>query len=108
MTSSARIYALLIAVVVFFLSWATVAAHPWRTAAVDPRVAALAQRRAALQQEALRVQHVLAQRWTTYRVALARRQAVNAATAQLASAALPAVSAPPIVAAPPATSTHTS
>jgi hypothetical protein len=109
MTNAARIYALLLATVVFFLAWATVAAHPWQTTAPDPRVAALAQRRTALQREAIVVQRVVARRWTAYRVALARRQALNAA--QPVSVTVPAplpAAAPPVVSAPPATSTHTS
>jgi len=40
----ARLYALALALVVFFVTWAAVAAHPWATAKPDPRVAALAAR----------------------------------------------------------------
>lgn len=136
MTSAARVYAVLAAVVVFFLSWATVAAHPWRKTGVDPRVAAIEQRRVELRQESLHVRRVLDRRWARYRVALARRQRLNArlaararatqkvvtvyapaqvATQQLASVSTPGSSAPvqapappPVIPAAPATATHTS
>ena len=54
MTShTGRLYAIALALVVFFLGWAVVAAHPWTaTAKADPRLQALAVRQAALQQEA--------------------------------------------------------
>lgn len=120
MTDSGRLYALLLALVIFFLSWVTVVAHPWQKAAVDPQVAALAQRRAALQHEALVVRRVLDRRWAAYRVALTHRRRLIAAaqvqarraaqvvvvpSAQLASVSSPA---PPTVVAPPATTSHTS
>jgi hypothetical protein len=135
MTSAGRLYAVLTAVVVFFLSWATVAAHPWRKTGVDPRLIALAQRRTELRHESLRVRRVLDRRWVTYRVALARRQRLNArlaaqaraaqqvvtvsrptqfvaGTPQLASvgsaAPAPVSAPPPVVAVAPATATHTS
>jgi hypothetical protein len=88
MTSAARIYALLLALVLFFLTWATVAAHPWgRTAAPDPRMAALEQRRVALRHEAIRVRRVLERRWAAYRVARANRERLIAAVRQQAAAA---------------------
>jgi hypothetical protein len=108
MTSSARLYAVLAAIVVFFLAWATVAAHPWRKAAVDPRLAALEQRRAALRQESLRIRRVLDRRWAAYRVAFARRQQLNAASAARARAAQRVITLPPVVASAPATSSHSS
>ena len=42
MDTSHRVYAAAFAVVVFCVSWATVAAKPWATAKPDPRLAALA------------------------------------------------------------------
>jgi hypothetical protein len=57
-----RLYALAIALVVFFLAWVLVAAHPWQTAAADPRVEALAVREAQLQREAALVRRIVALR----------------------------------------------
>ena len=114
MTSAARTYGLLAAVVVFFLAWAVVAAHPWRrAAAVDPRIAALDTRRAALRWEARRVQRVVDRRWAAYRVALARRRRLIAAAtaralAQQQQTITQFVAAPTVVSAPPATATHSS
>ena len=94
-----RLYALALAVVVFFLAWAVVAAHPWAAASADPRLRTLAVRRAQLQHEAALVRQVVAARWARYRVELKARRAqiarVNAAaaaaTVQAATAAAPAV-----------------
>jgi hypothetical protein len=86
-----RLYALALGLVVFFLAWAMVAAHPWATTAPDPRLRALAVREAQLRHEAKLVQKVVAARWSTYRVRLKARQAeikrVAAATAAAAAAA---------------------
>jgi hypothetical protein len=86
-----RLYALALGLVVFFLAWAVVAAHPWATTAPDPRLRALAVREAQLRHEAKLVQKVVAARWSTYRVRLKARQAeikrVAAATAAAAAAA---------------------
>jgi hypothetical protein len=101
-----RLYALALALVVFFLTWAVVASHPWATASADPRLRALAIRQAGLQHEAKLVQKVVAARWARYRVELKARRAqiarVNAAaaaaaaaaTAQVATAAAPAAAGP--------------
>ncbi len=87
----ARLYALALALVVFFLGWAVVAAHPWATASADPRLRTLAIREAQLRREAQVVRHVVAARWAHYRVELKVRQAqiarVSAATAAAAAAA---------------------
>ena len=37
-----RLYGLALALVVFFLAWAVIAAHPWATASADPRLRTLA------------------------------------------------------------------
>jgi hypothetical protein len=106
MTSHAgRLYALGAAIVVFFLAWAVVAAHPWTTpkaAARDPRLAALAQREHRLRATARLVQKVVDRRFADYRrqfaaykTALARRQAqIRTAQQQAAAAAAQPVSAP--------------
>lgn len=120
----ARLYALVAAVLVFFVAWAAIAAHPWRTktsAAADPRVAALQLREQRLRTEALAVKQVVDRRWAAYRAQLALRKrhiaAINArnakARATLASAPAAATvpSAAPsvrIVTLPPLTITRTS
>ena len=64
MTShTGRLYATALALVVFFLGWAAIAARPWvTTAKVDPRMQVLAIRQAALQQQAKLVATIVAQR----------------------------------------------
>jgi hypothetical protein len=104
-----RLYALALALVVFFLSWAVVAAHPWATTAPDPRLRALAVREAQLRHEAKLVGKVVTKRWATYRQRLRERRAeikrvvaANAAAAAAqqaaaATAAAPAASGAPAV-----------
>jgi hypothetical protein len=104
-----RLYALTLALVVFFLAWAVLAARPWATASADPRLNALAVREAQLRREAKLVGRVVTARWARYRVELKARRAqiarVNAAsaaaaaaaTAQAATAAAPASTAAPAV-----------
>jgi len=127
MTShTARLYALVAGVLVFFVAWAAIAAHPWqakKAAPSDPRLAALQLREQRLRAESLAVKRVLDTRWAAYRAQLALRkqeiasiQAANAKaraqTAQLASAPVAAspVSAPSVrvVTLPPLTITRTS
>ena len=79
--TSHRLYAVAIAVVVFFVSWAAVAAKPWATATPDPRLAALTQREQRLRADAKVVQQVVDQRLVAYRIALKARRA-QIATAQ--------------------------
>jgi hypothetical protein len=115
MTSPAgRLYALALALVVFFLAWAVVAARPWASAATatDPRLKALAVREARLRREARVVEEVVSRRFAAYRVALRARRAEIAAARVRASqlAAAPAAAAPGvrIVTLPPLTITRTS
>ena len=100
-----RLYTLALALVVFFLAWAVVAAHPWATASADPRLRTLAIRQAQLQREAKLVRKVVAARWARYRVQLKARRAliarVNAAAAAAARAAQAAAVAPAAPAAAP-------
>jgi hypothetical protein len=93
-----RLYVLALGLVVFFVSWAVIAAHPWVSATPDPRLRTLAVREAQLRQEAKAVQKVVAARWARYRVELKARRsqiakvAASAAAAQRAAAvAAPAV-----------------
>ena len=99
-----RLYGLALALVVFFLAWAVIAAHPWATASADPRLRTLAIRQAQLQREAKLVQQVVAARWAKYRVELKARRAqiarVNAANAAAAAQAAQAVAAAPAASAP--------
>jgi hypothetical protein len=98
MTSNVgRLYAATIAVLVFFVIWAAVAARPWKTAAPDPRLQQLALRQQALSRETALVNQILALK------AKARHSAAAATAA--APAAQPAVR---VVTLPPLTITRTS
>jgi hypothetical protein len=104
----ARLYAVAVALLVFFLSWAAVAAHPWvSTVSSDPRLAALAAREQRLRREAVVVRRIVRHRWAVYRRDLRRRHSQIAAAKR--SQAL-AAAAPPvrIVNLPPLTVTRTS
>lgn len=108
-----RLYSLALALVVFFLAWAVVAARPWSASAADPRLKVLAAREAQLRREAQLVNRVVARRWTVYRAALHARQ-VKIATTKARSSRLAAsyMAAPSagvrIVTLPPLTITRTS
>lgn len=121
----ARSYAVALALLVFFLTWAAVSARPWAsTETKDPRVAALDRREARLHRESIRVRRVVKHRYHVYRVRLRERrkeiaaiEAANARARQTAaavavqSASAPVSAAPPsvsVVSAPPVTSTHSS
>ncbi len=105
MTSHAgRLYVLALALVVFFLAWATLSAHPWGTPRSDPRLAALAARETRLKHEARLVDRIVAARFAAYRADLRLRRA-QIASAQQAAAAPPPVR---IVNLPPLTITRTS
>jgi hypothetical protein len=83
-----RLYGLALALVVFFLGWAVVAAHPWATQATDPRLKTLGKREAQLRRDARVVRKVVAARWAHYRVELKLRRAqIAAANAASAAAA---------------------
>jgi len=108
-----RLYSLALALVVFFLAWAVVAAHPWGRTASDPRLKALAAREAQLRKEARLVNKVVALRWAAYRSALKARTAQIAAAkaqaTQLASVSSGSSSGSVrVVTLPPLTITRTS
>src|ERR1022692_793312 len=109
-----RLYSLALALGVFFLAWAVVAAHPWASAAADPRLTALATREAQLRHEARLVNRVVALRWATYRNALKLRTAqIAAAKAQATQQVASVSSGSPsgsvgVVTLPPLTITRTS
>jgi hypothetical protein len=105
-----RLYALAIALLVFFVTWAAVAARPWAAASsrgADPRLRALALREQRLRHESLVVRRIVRHRWAVYRVRLYKRNAQIAAAhrAQIAAASAPPVR---IVNLPPVTITRTS
>lgn len=95
-----RLYALALALVVFFLAWAVVAARPWATTSADPRLRALAIRQAQLQREARLARKVVAARWAAYRAQLKARRAqiarVDAAAAAATAQAAAAATAPAV------------
>jgi hypothetical protein len=127
MTShTGRLYALSLALVVFFLTWTVIAAKPWVTAQGDPRLSALAVREQHLRQQSLVVRRLVQQRWAVYRVRLhdrqkqiaaRQKQIIAAHQAQLAATAAAAVPLAPsaaagpsvrVVSLPPITVTRTS
>ena len=81
-----RLYTAAGAIVVFFLLWATVAAHPWATTEQltpqDPRLVALAHREKKLQKRAAEVKRVIDRRWAVYERRSARRQWQNTVALQ--------------------------
>jgi hypothetical protein len=111
---AARLYALAVTVAVFFVAWAAIAAHPWKTttaAAQDPRVVRLAAREQKLRHEAVAVQRVVKHRWAVYNRKLKQRQRQNAAIrkqAQLVAAQASAAPQVQVVTLPAVTPTRTS
>jgi hypothetical protein len=107
-----RTYATALALVLFFLTWAVVAAQPWTPSATasDPRLKVLALRETRLRHEAKRVDRVVARRWAAYhRELAARRVQIAAAKAQNArAAAATPTAAVRVVTLPPITITRTS
>ena len=72
--TSHRLYAVVIAVVVFFVSWAAVAAKPWATHEARPPACGLAQREQRLRADAKLVQQVVDRRMAAYQLALKARK----------------------------------
>ena len=102
----ARLYALALALVLFFLTWTVVAARPWAAVSTDPRLAALAAREHRVRREIIAVQRLVRHRWVVYRTQLTRRQSqIAAARARIAAAPPPSVR---VVTLPPLTVTRTS
>ncbi|HSC73115.1 MAG TPA: hypothetical protein VLB89_03035 [Gaiellaceae bacterium] len=100
-----RLYALALALLVFFLAWSVFAARPWVAAAkADPRVAALAAREQRIRHESLVVHRIVQKRWAVYRAELKKRHAQIAAR-RAQPAAAPSVR---FVTLPPLTVTRTS
>ena len=93
-----RLYAAAIGVLVLFLSWAAVAAHPWATPRASAQLQLIALREQALKRETALVNTILRQR------AAASKQAA-AQPISATSAAQPSVK---VVTLPPLTITKTS
>jgi hypothetical protein len=82
-----RLYVAAIALLVFFLFWATVSAHPWASAAkVDPRVADLQTREHNVRVEVAKAKKAVNHKWALYnkklkhrKVAIARAEKKRAA-----------------------------
>ena len=70
-----RLYTAAIGLVVFFLAWAIVAAHPWGARRTSPQLVELAARRLRLEHEAKLARLIVAQRWAAYRAELKLRKA---------------------------------
>lgn len=68
-----RLYSLALALLVFFVLWVGIAAHPWAAPVTDPRIAALASREQQLRHDSVLVKKIVAARWAVYRVQLAER-----------------------------------
>lgn len=117
----ARLYAVALALVVLFLTWAVVAARPWAATAAekDPRIVALERREAQLRRKSVRVERQVKRRFAAYETRLRKRKraiaAIEAANASTTASA-PVVSATPsatapsvgVVSLPPITSTSSS
>jgi hypothetical protein len=116
----ARLYAVALALVVLFATWAVVAARPWAAEAAekDPRIVALERREAQLRRKSARVERRVQQRFAVYEKRLRKRkraiaaiQAANADVAAAAPAAAAPAAAPPsvgVVSLPPVTSSESS
>jgi hypothetical protein len=98
-----RLYALAVALLVFFLAWSVFATRPW-AAKADPRLAAIAAREQRLRHESAVVHRIVQRRWSVYRAELKKRRAQIAAR-QAQPAPAPSVH---FVTLPPLTVTRTS
>ena len=77
-----RVYATTLAIVVFFLSWAVIAAKPWvsaPTAKTDPRILSLNAREQRLRKDAIQIRAIVQKRWTVYQAQLVQRKHMIAA-----------------------------
>ncbi len=99
-SDTARLYAVCLALLVFFVAWAAIAAHPWTgpepAIPRDPRARAVAARQAHLVARARVARHVLERRWTTYHRRMTARLAEIARRTGRPPVARP-MPAPPVV-----------
>jgi len=83
MSRVARAYVISAALILFFLSWAAIAAKPWKVTKPkrqDPRLTALAVREKSLRIDAKSVQSLVARRWRVHQRRLrARERQIEAA-----------------------------
>ena len=77
-----RLYSAALALLVFFILWVGIAAHPWAATTTDPRIAALAAREQQLRHDSVVVKKIVAARWSVYKVQLAERNKAIAAAAR--------------------------
>jgi hypothetical protein len=73
----ARLYAVAVTLVIFFVTWAVVSARPWAPKAAttkDPRLVALERREARVHGESIRVRRVVKHRYHVYRMRLRERK----------------------------------
>ena len=81
-----RLYTAAAAILVFFLLWATIAAHPWATTEQvtpqDPRLMALARREKTLRKRAAVVNRIVGRCWAVYERRSTRRQWQNTVVLQ--------------------------
>jgi hypothetical protein len=101
-SDTARLYTITIALLIFFLVWAGIAAHPWTgpepVTRADPRTATLAAREAHLVNRTRVARRVLIDRWTRYQHRLAARiAAIERAAGRRAGDAPRAAAPPPVV-----------
>jgi len=101
-SDAARLYAITIALLVFFVAWASIAAHPWTgpdpVARADPRAASLMAREAQLLHRSRTTRRVLVARWNRYQQRLASRvAAIERAAGRRVDADDLTASAPPVV-----------
>jgi hypothetical protein len=101
-SETARLYTITVAILVFFVVWAGVAAHPWTgprpVARTDPRTAALTAREAHLLHRTRAARRALIGRWTRYQHRLAARiAAIERATGHGTGDAPRAAAPPPVV-----------
>ena len=87
-----RFWAVAIALVVFFVLWAVLAARPWVSsgAPADPRLSALQAQELKTQNRALAAQQTLNKRWAAYRSALLKQKGALTAQQRAQLAAAPA------------------
>lgn len=100
-SETARLYTVTVALLLFFVAWAGVAAHPWTgpdPVSADPRTAALTAREAHLLHRARVARRVLTVRWTRYQRRLAARvTAIERAAGHRVDGHAPVATAPPPV-----------
>ncbi|MDX6591847.1 MAG: hypothetical protein QOJ13_1043 [Gaiellales bacterium] len=96
--STARVYAIAIALVVFFVAWAAISARPFASAAgKDERIVALERREQELKRESVRVKRVVERRFADYGDKLRQRQKAIAKVRSANRRAIAAAAATPSV-----------